>query len=433
MYPNGMRFVIIFSALMSVVSARIASAAAPCVTLPSHFMSNLENNDGDARNALWQMILNCPQKVKTLGDSSVDRLFIKGQLTDWQKDVVTVVKSDYQDRKLDDEEKDFEGLAKILGPAKQDESIRSLLKQSKDASARQKQCTEKDNRDDSLGPVRNQGDVGWCYAFTAADLISHKLKQKVSALDIAYRFNQKDLGILGAKLKAQMNAGALTKKNNFALETTSDGGFTTAAIKYEAQKGACLESDLPSDNSDMSNLKTSLDDLQRLKYQLLKDPMMCQFGNYRLSFARFPALSLPQILQTAYDSDYSDMMIKLADKNCDGKRISMKGLEAIEVDISNDKTRGDAFATIDKALDNKSIAGIGYDVKVLGNDDETGSHASSIVGRRYNAKTQECEYMIRNSWGDEFDDESPLENQDGYYWVPKTKLKTVLTDVTVIK
>ncbi|HEX7672728.1 MAG TPA: C1 family peptidase [Bdellovibrio sp.] len=427
-----MRLMFMFSAILFVVSARAASTVSPCVMAPSDFVSNLEKSDGGARNALWQMIRDCPQKVNDLGNTSVDRLFIRGQLVDWRKDIVTMIKSDFKDRRLDGEEKDFEGLTKILGPSRQDENIRGLLRQSQDDSARKKQCTKKDNRDDSLGPIRNQGEVGWCYAFTAADLISHKLKKRISALDIAYHFNQKDLGTLSAKLKARMNSGNITGKNNFALETTSEGGLTSPAIHYEAEKGACLEADLPSDDTDMSNLKTSLDDLQRLKYQMQKDSGMCQFGNYRQSFARFPALSIPQILQTAYDSDYSDMMVKLADKNCSGKRISMKGIETADVLVSDDKTRADAFATIDKALDHQSIAGIGYYADVLGSD-ASGSHASSIVGRRYNSKTQQCEYLIRNSWGDEFDESSPMENEDGYYWVPKTNLAPMLSDVTVIK
>lgn len=42
-------------------------------------------------------------------------------------------------------------------------------------------CTPVDNRNDKLGPVRNQDSIGWCYAFATADLLTHKLRQKVSA------------------------------------------------------------------------------------------------------------------------------------------------------------------------------------------------------------------------------------------------------------
>ena len=104
-----------FSAILFVVSARAASTVSPCVMAPSDFVSNLEKSDGGARNALWQMIRDCPQKVNDLGNTSVDRLFIRGQLVDWRKDIVTMIKSDFKDRRLDGEEKDFEGLTKILG------------------------------------------------------------------------------------------------------------------------------------------------------------------------------------------------------------------------------------------------------------------------------------------------------------------------------
>lgn len=419
---------------VSTVYAGASVTSSPCTTMPSSFLSDLVKGEPSAQGTLWQMVKECPQQVQNLGNSSMERLVVKGNLANWQKNLEDVIRRDYQDRSLDQQESDFESLAKILGKGPNDAKVRDLIKQSKDSSAREKACTAKDNRDDSLGKARNQGEVGWCYAFTAADLISHKLKKRVSATDIAFGFNQKDPTILGEKLKKAMEAGELLKKNRFTLETSSDGGLTTEAINYQTAKGVCLEKDLPSDETTMSSLKTSLDELDRLKYQMEKDPQMCQFGAYKASFARFPALPLRDILQTAYETDYSQVMVKLADKNCEGKRVSMKGIEAIEVVVRNEKTAQEALKMVDSALDNKSIAGIGYDMKVLGDEEaESQSHASSIVGRRYNAQTKQCEYLLRNSWGDKFDDSSPLENDKGYYWVPRSNLKRVLSDVTVIK
>ncbi len=57
-----------------------------------------------------------------------------------------------------------------------------------------------------MGPVRNQGGLGWCYAFTASDLMTHYLYKKekisnlkaeslVSPLSVASKYNEKFLSI----------------------------------------------------------------------------------------------------------------------------------------------------------------------------------------------------------------------------------------------
>src|SRR5687768_14647529 len=69
-------------------------------------------------------------------------------------------------------------------------------------------CSDKNNEIPEMGQLRNQrvtnqkenlyfeengrklrNSVGWCYAYAAADLVSFKLKRKVSAADIAINYN----------------------------------------------------------------------------------------------------------------------------------------------------------------------------------------------------------------------------------------------------
>jgi hypothetical protein len=51
-------------------------------------------------------------------------------------------------------------------------------------------CTPIDLRNESLGEVRNQNNIGWCYAYATADLFAHKFNlTRVSAADIAVTYN----------------------------------------------------------------------------------------------------------------------------------------------------------------------------------------------------------------------------------------------------
>jgi hypothetical protein len=53
------------------------------------------------------------------------------------------------------------------------------------------------------------------------------------------------------------------------------------------------------------------------------------------------------------------------------------------------------------------------------NDASCGSHASLIIGRRRNSKTQRCEYAIRNSWGKatNYHPDWTVEAEKGLVWV----------------
>ncbi|MBA2405971.1 MAG: hypothetical protein H0V66_14440, partial [Bdellovibrionales bacterium] len=61
----------------------------------------------------------------------------------------------------------------------------------------QNNCTSLDLRNESLGEVRNQKDVAWCYAFTGADMLGHTFgaREKMSAADMAIGYNQTRVGL----------------------------------------------------------------------------------------------------------------------------------------------------------------------------------------------------------------------------------------------
>ena len=100
-------------------------------------------------------------------------------------------------------------------------------------------CTPVDLRK-KLGPPRDQGKTGWCFAYSASDLLTAKLGKEVSAVGVAINFKTDSIFSFFDKLKG-----------NNAFRT----GFINSAIRT-SQKDICLENELPSNLSgvDLENV-----------------------------------------------------------------------------------------------------------------------------------------------------------------------------------
>jgi len=90
-------------------------------------------------------------------------------------------------------------------------------------------CTPVDLRN-KLGPLRDQGKTGWCFAYTAADLLTAKLGKEVSAIGVAISTKTDSIYSFFDKLK-----------RNSAFRS----GFIDSVILL-SQKNICLEKELPS-------------------------------------------------------------------------------------------------------------------------------------------------------------------------------------------
>ncbi len=104
------------------------------------------------------------------------------------------------------------------------------------------------------------------------------------------------------------------------------------------------------------------------------------------------------------------------------------------------RNRRKIFAIIDKQLNNNNPLEFSYDMNILYDPDhhynkanETYLHSSTIIQRRFNTTTNECEYLVRNSWGRNCEAYEKLECDEGHIWVPKSVLASEMLNVTYIK
>ena len=402
--------------------------AQECPELPASLYALLKAQDANSIATYHSALKHCPGKIASLGNSSVERSYFKKVLSLHQRHLENVLLAQKSDRYLEDDLSRYLEISRALGiyekaPQALLDKVAEARRTSRD---REKACTTIDNRTPALDLPRDQDEIGWCYAYAAADLISHKLKVPVSALDIVFKYNITDIGSRGAKLMNELQLGQTIKIPN--METRIESGNIEDSINTMMETGVCSEKDLPSRNHVLSNLKRDLEEIHRLKDRMQNEQSICDFSAYRKSFARFPNLSLPQILQTTIETSHLKLMHELAERNCK-KRMPISHLSTKTFSATKDFEG--TMSALNKQLEKGSIAAISYDSQLLQNGSR-GGHASTITGRFFNKDTGECNYYLRNTWGAWTDSKSGLKNVDGYYVVPASSLREDLKFVTYL-
>lgn len=324
------------------------------------------------------------------------------------------------------------------------------------SAKKQKSCTNKDNRKPPLATVkdgkvvknnmRNQDSIGWCYAYSAADMLSHKMGQEFSAIDVANAYN---------------DTRSVYFWENEKKESELEGGYITKAANSAKKRGVCLEKNLPScdfkfaDNS--SNYIKQLRAVEGLYDTYYKDTTedgMIWGRNKKIggdldraisSFTTgvcrpsypgiaplFPEVSMDEFVDVLGKScSANDCVDRLVDMSCKPRVKIPENLNFKDEDSSVDSM----LARLDKELNQGDIAGILYSSKTLYDryDYKGANHASTIVARRFNTKTNSCEYMIRNSWGSSCGYSDPrIECTEGNLWMPEEYLRRTVYGVTYV-
>lgn len=274
-------------------------------------------------------------------------------------------------------------------------------------------CTEINIDTSNMPKNNNQGPLAWCFAFAAADLLSFHEKKAFSAYDIAVtnHLNEKEANLDDIFNRETINA---------------IGGHTALAMTYALElneKGLCLEKNYLSPDIEWLKMSEAINSIASTKKGLRL--LGCE-NNFN-----------EQLLL----HDLSGDIIKILDKLSLEKRASalmdIKCTKREKITSQNDVkffyTKNDPIKKIelmsklDEILTSSSPAAIGYDAEILSTGvhytSDKSNHASTITGRRFNRRTGDCEYKIKNSWGDD-DKNAPssITFENGSYWVPRTAL-----------
>ena len=311
-----------------------------------------------------------------------------------------------------------------------------------------------------MPPIRDQDSVGWCYAFTAADLMTHYLyKTKGAELknpDKKANYLNKDyalsaVGVAGAynkiyepnyltdkpaknaaDFKQKYSKRDKDKKITDEAEVFAEGGHIADAVEAAKSEGICYEKDLHSDNftyvKDMlcvSKNYCNLRDELNLIYDSVGDTKAC-INNAAQIQKLVPSVTVSEVKDILLHNSRQEAMKRLLSISCKGEfethYFSRNKPVVHNSFYVNDKRRKDycwycldttpesVVKELDEALDKGKPVGIAYNPNFLYNIEERVHHASSIVGKRFNPKTCEVEYILKNSWGNycpQFKKENP--------------------------
>jgi hypothetical protein len=289
-------------------------------------------------------------------------------------------------------------------------------------------CTGVDVRE-SLGPVRFQDDKAWCFAFATADLLSYRFRNELK----------------GQRVSAVYTA--LTNARTFAVDPYSDaGGLARFSITRAYARGFCPQ-DLEDDalkRGPLGSLSEKLETLRTLKAMYDRKDMVNlnrKLDELAKTNSIVTTVSRPELMRLLQESTKRSFPIRFADLLCGSNRY--KPTIKIDVDSMVKQTSGTTkmLRTIDEQLTAGNIVGIAYysAFLLLGNDAPLADrHMSVLVGRRWNPKRNQCEYLIRNSFGPQClgyagDYRAPENCHEGHIWVPRNVLERNLYAITFIK
>lgn len=290
----------------------------------------------------------------------------------------------------------------------------------------QSSCSYLDLRSPSLGEVKNQGNISWCYAFTASDILKYgfDLDQRVSAADVALRFNNSLIGRLMDTI--------------YFNGTPHETGFNKSALQQSIKEGVCPETAFPSENwvkvsqnhEEIIPMPKAMEEINQLfkrKAQFSSESLPFYFSFKHVDKDKFADLLKSKNIEKFYEN--------LRQAACEPERLDLSKKYKVKMKIRGRRI----FKHVNKVLTNGMIVGVDYDSRILRNRNHRGVkiselHTSSIVGRRWNSYANTCEYLIRDSKGPAclIYDEN-YECEQGNIWLTESRLYNSLTSIVFLE
>ncbi|MBS1959859.1 MAG: hypothetical protein JST80_10330 [Bdellovibrionales bacterium] len=295
-------------------------------------------------------------------------------------------------------------------------------------------CSDVDLRKDFPMAIRNQGTVSWCYAHSSADYLQFyfKIPTQISAADIAIQYNLRTWPRL-----IRFFSGRLFPET----------GFARSAMYDSLANGYCPEEYFPSETwskryltgvragqREKVLLKDALHDLVNLKGQV-------QMGLYltpsQLPYVyEFKGMTDGQFMDVVANSTDRTLPNNLRVAACQDHRIQYPSrINALGMRLKGRHT----FEHINAVLDTHTPLDVDFFYGFLDNIDSYKRtlgelHSTQLMGRRFDVKTEECQYLIKNSYGpgcDEYDHRHQCEG--GYVWVSESSLYGAIVSYVYVR
>jgi hypothetical protein len=272
----------------------------------------------------------------------------------------------------------------------------------------------------NLPDRRHQDTTGWCYAFVGADLVSYELGQNISPADIARQYINTERPASLASLEAVMS-----NPNLVAQDQPLGGGFTKRALEATGTGGFCLESDFPSEDYSWSEAQ---EQAMIAMYPNKDRPMECLYSDSIVPL--FTGAATADLLAIVRANDFRRILNRLPESVC-RSRIPLPSNLTVENLV---KKGGEPFdhqghnvfyQGIDDVLSGSRPVSLAINSSVLQRPTprlrslRNTNHQVVLAGRRFNAESGRCEYLIRNSDSSCQTYHSEYECENNHAWVPR--------------
>lgn len=307
-------------------------------------------------------------------------------------------------------------------------------------------CTTKDMTS-VFGPIRFQGNIGWCYANVAADLITYKYKnylhgERASAAYVALAYNQ----FMGNK-------------------PNDDAGDVIPAILASEYFGVCpdifeqlfLQTGPFTTLREKINKLVELKELHDIKDKSLESSWAYQnlVNNYYTSNSLLSVVDYKKLEKILINSTKRNFPRKLADLFCNPIKVKIplevnfrfrnsfiEGLGSFgsfkKEDISN-RGRDKIIEILNQEISKNKPVAVAFNSRIFYKKDSDnykggGSHVVVIAGRKWNKKEKSCEFILRNSHGKRCDIysnpelEGKCDLETGYLMMPAGVLNRTISE-----
>jgi hypothetical protein len=286
-------------------------------------------------------------------------------------------------------------------------------------------CSTIDLRNESLGKVRDQGDTSWCYAFSSADILqrTYDLKHQISATDIALLYNESTVGEV---MDVFLNYG-----------TPHQTGFAKVAMMKAMNNGYCPETVFPSENwIRVKEKKEVAVPVMQAFQEINKLHRIRKYLNlanlpYYYKFKNVDKKKFLFLIQT---KKLKDVYSKLRTTVCKDNRISFD----IKWKTKMVLRHKNIFWDLNEQLSLGRVVALDYDARILRDKNHKGYHldwlhTSNILARRWNPEQASCEYLIRDSYGDQclkYDPSYVCEG--GQVWINENRIFRNMTSINYL-
>lgn len=282
---------------------------------------------------------------------------------------------------------------------------------------------------------KNQDSIGWCYAFSASDIMSAYLGKPISSLHTSIINNYASYS--NGALKRVAEKYMKTEKTPY--KEVYETGNVEDSIRHASKKGwICTEKGLPFDAPRPNQINDMIRRLEalKLKNKETKSSLqnVCEDIMRTIEPFKVVATELENLAMNLVSTNMNETLNKFADSACTEKIQNLPKMD-LEVKTKVDgkgKPNNDYLQHLNKLLTNGHVTQVAYMVDSI--TTISGPHSSIVMGRRWN--NDQCEFYIRNTWGKScavYSSDIECNKEEGAFWVSDEKLYHASSAYSYIK